>query len=832
MKLSKKIIALILVVGISLGTFGGLLLFNIFTTTSQYNISGFIQKGPFIQGSSVMIQELDNNFNPTGVVYSIETKDDFGSFSMNQTQISTNYIEIITEGYYFNEILGQISESTLTLRVIAKISDSENININILTTLESNRIKYLILHEGKTFIEAKIQAEQELLRIFNIPEDIISNITTFDQMDISKTGISNAILLAISATLQGNNTVGELSELISKISSDIETDGTLDNPIYINEIKNNGISLAFSSIKSNLEQRYHNLGLTNLTVPNFEDFIDSDGDGIINLYDYTLLGPTGPITNLTPTFNWTDSNLPNASYHIQISTNDLFDNIIEEATNLTESSYTINTTLNNTYPNYYYWRVFVIGENDTESIWADHKNFTIDLTPPTPGNSGIISVISMNNNSISIGWTGATDDVSPSSALEYEVYYSLSDNLNTIEDIENNGTKVTSDWYDFWLMFGYIYVYGLNFDTYYYFNIIVKDEAGNKGIYTSISSSTSGNVKWIFGTSFQIESSPAINNGTIYVTSTGGVLYAIYPNGTQKWNCTTSNGLFSSPSIDMSGTIYVGSIGTLYAIYPNGTQKWNFTTTGDIVSSPSIDKNGIIYVGTITGNLYAIYPNGTQKWNITAFGDITPSPIIDKNGIIYVGSVSGTLYAIYPNGTLKWNFITGGEIASSPSIDKNGTIYVGNIVGNLYAIYPNGTQKWVSTVSSSIYSNPVIDSNGTIYITATNGNLYAFYPNGTQKWNFIGMVYVKTTPVIDSNGTIYVSSWNRGLFAIYPDGSKKWVLESYSFKESSPVIDIDKTIYIGLDYGLLAVITNSGSLLNSSWPMFNNNPQHTSCVNI
>ena len=87
--------------------------------------------------------------------------------------------------------------------------------------------------------------------------------------------------------------------------------------------------------------------------------------------------------------------------------------------------------------------------------------------------------------------------------------------------------------------------------------------------------------------------------------------------GTLLWNFTTGSYVYSSPAIGPDGTIYIGSDdGNLYAINPNGTKKWNFTTGNTVKSSPAIDFNGTIYFRSYDNNLYAIYPNGTKKWSI------------------------------------------------------------------------------------------------------------------------------------------------------------------------------------------------------------------------
>jgi len=74
-----------------------------------------------------------------------------------------------------------------------------------------------------------------------------------------------------------------------------------------------------------------------------------------------------------------------------------------------------------------------------------------------------------------------------------------------------------------------------------------------------------------------------------------------------KWSFTTGGYIRSSPAIVVDGTIYVGSSdGKLYAMNPDGSEKWSFTTGNSVQSSPAIGADGTIYVGSFDGRLYAI----------------------------------------------------------------------------------------------------------------------------------------------------------------------------------------------------------------------------------
>ncbi|HRZ80484.1 MAG TPA: hypothetical protein P5044_10785, partial [bacterium] len=49
----------------------------------KYKIAGYVQKGPFAQGSEITIAEIDSELVPIGTSYTTSTIDDFGSFEIS-----------------------------------------------------------------------------------------------------------------------------------------------------------------------------------------------------------------------------------------------------------------------------------------------------------------------------------------------------------------------------------------------------------------------------------------------------------------------------------------------------------------------------------------------------------------------------------------------------------------------------------------------------------------------------------------------------------------------------------------------------------------------------
>lgn len=249
-------------------------------------LTGFVQKGPFINGTSITLYELDENMSQTGRSFSSQIIDNSGTFEIPAIKLSSPYAELQADGFYYNEVLGVTSTAQLTLYALTDLSDRDNVNINILTHLEKRRVEYLIA-SGLSFNESKEQAQQEILNIFEISKE---DMGVSEALDISKEGENNAILLAISIILQGYRTVAELSELLATISTDIREDGILDNPVTGSALINHSKYLNSSSVKENLGNRYQELGIPAI-LPDFEKYVTDFNENSVFIFTYFINYP-------------------------------------------------------------------------------------------------------------------------------------------------------------------------------------------------------------------------------------------------------------------------------------------------------------------------------------------------------------------------------------------------------------------------------------------------------------------------------------------------------------------------------------------------------------
>ena len=367
----------------------------------------------------------------------------------------------------------------------------------------------------------------------------------------------------------------------------------------------------------------------------------------------------------------------------------------------------------------------------------------------------------------------------------------------------------------------------------YYWRVVATDPTGMKSkgpLWKFKVLASPGDVRWYLKTNGDVDSSPAIgNDGTIYIGSDDGYLYAISPHGNVKWRFKTNGDVNSSPAIGRNGTIFFGSDdGYLYAV-KNGKLVWKFKADSGIDSSPAIGSDGTIYFGTLGGYLYAV-KDGALMWRIPLGDSVYSSPAVGRNGTIYVGSLDGAFYAISKRGLIKWIVKMNSPIYSSPSVGYDGTLYIGSDSGELYAIKEDGSIKWRIKLENAIYSSAVIDRYGNVYIGSWKGYLYKISEDGKIVWKVKIGKSIFSSPVLGNDGTIYVGSWDGYLASVNPNGKIKWKMRLGSSFSSSPSIN-KKNLYIGSNEGkIYSVWINSKGLEKSPWAKFRSNLKNTGIV--
>lgn len=250
-------------------------------------VSGAVQKGPFLVGSTVLVNRLDAQAHPTDSTIVTEIKDSIGSFSF--TASTPSPVQIVATGYYFSELTGNVSNGTLTLKSLYNVSSTatQTAYVNILTHLINDRVLHLMSGSQLTLDNAIAQAEHEFLDAFApaLPVSGFDNFSALSLYNVAGTSdVGNAYLLALSTSFYkyaalraeefGSSVDSELTLILNQISADLRDDGDIDRAGFIDDFTHAIRSLSPTEIAANLRRRSIADYPAGLNVPDISRFLN------------------------------------------------------------------------------------------------------------------------------------------------------------------------------------------------------------------------------------------------------------------------------------------------------------------------------------------------------------------------------------------------------------------------------------------------------------------------------------------------------------------------------------------------------------------------------
>ena len=232
-------------------------------------VAGVSQKGPFVTGSAVTVQELDGiTLKQTGKSFKGTIKSDKGDFAIKDINLQSQYAILEASGYYRDEISGKKSSGTVTLRALTDLSNRKTVNINLLTHLEYERVMYLVTEKKKSIAEAKEQAEKEILASFGIDGDFAES----EDLNIFESGDGNAALLAVSVLMQSDVDVAGLTERMGEFSIALAEGGSWDDADTKTAIADWACDVDLKGTLANIRRNVENWKYAD-SVPAFEKYV-------------------------------------------------------------------------------------------------------------------------------------------------------------------------------------------------------------------------------------------------------------------------------------------------------------------------------------------------------------------------------------------------------------------------------------------------------------------------------------------------------------------------------------------------------------------------------
>nr|HDM59387.1 hypothetical protein [Bacillota bacterium] len=218
------------------------------------------------------------------------------------------------------------------------------------------------------------------------------------------------------------------------------------------------------------------------------------------------------------------------------------------------------------------------------------------------------------------------------------------------------------------------------------------------------------NLTWTFPISAgEIAGSPSLGpDGTLYITTKNGYVYAVGKDGQEKWEIGLKDAIIeTSPVITGDGNVHiVTNNGWLVSLNPDGDINWTWQVPGGSVVPPAIGADGTIYVAALSGRVLAIGSRTIGNHN----------PVLSK------GLVSPTLG--YPTTTFRFTVHYYDEDGNKP---ENIRVWIDN--------EPHEMSIFNGVPSDGDYRHNTNLPSGShrYYFTATDGKGgWAMYPEGTS----------------------------------------------------------------------------------------------------
>jgi hypothetical protein len=253
-------------------------------------LTGGVEKGPFLLGSSVAVSALDSSGSPTGAVFQTQTSDDEGRFELMLP--APVPISVEASGFYYNEISGMLSDAPTVLRAfdVESPGATHTTYVNVLTHLAHPRVQKLV-DGGMALAEAMTQAEAEVRAALRVGVGMDPGPAT----TLSELGGDNdasAYLLAVSAVLMNAATIqagptgsvdAALQSVLNSFGADLAADGVLA-PFRTAALVEAQTTLDPGLVTDNLAAYLLLIGSA-AAVPDIERVLDRDQDGVVDRSD-------------------------------------------------------------------------------------------------------------------------------------------------------------------------------------------------------------------------------------------------------------------------------------------------------------------------------------------------------------------------------------------------------------------------------------------------------------------------------------------------------------------------------------------------------------------
>ena len=240
------------------------------------DVAGLTQKGPFVKGSAVTVLGINcKSMKLSDEHFEGEVKSEKGDFTVDDVSLKSSCAVLEATGKYRSEITGKMSSGEITLHALTDLKNRKNVNVNVITELEYERVMYLVTEKKMNFADAKKQAEKEVLAAFGIA----GNFDSSEDLNIFGKGDGNAALLAVSVLMQAETDAVGIEKRLEKFADSFAETGKWNDSSAKAAIEKWRVAAMADGTLDSIRKNVKSWGYAD-EVPDFEKYIETFGDSV------------------------------------------------------------------------------------------------------------------------------------------------------------------------------------------------------------------------------------------------------------------------------------------------------------------------------------------------------------------------------------------------------------------------------------------------------------------------------------------------------------------------------------------------------------------------
>jgi outer membrane protein assembly factor BamB len=310
--------------------------------------------------------------------------------------------------------------------------------------------------------------------------------------------------------------------------------------------------------------------------------------------------------------------------------------------------------------------------------------------------------------------------------------------------------------------------------------------------------------RWTFPGRGSMSSAPLLApDGTLYVLSDPGTIYAVNARGQMEWQFNAAGTVTAVPAMNDEGLLALGNSNSQVAMVgTNGALLWRNGIYSPPRGSPVFVGDSVAVVDSV-GNVTAFDMSGQEAWAFEAGAESTPLARTSDGALLLVNA-RGEAFKLDAAGQMLWSARLGGEFWAAPVPDAAGGAYVVTVGGRVHAIDSQGAPRWSTPLDASVEAPPLLGSDGRLYVAARNGTLYALdAEDGALLWSYDTGSALAAPPAQGDDGMLYQGTEDERLLAISPDGTRLWQVQVRGTIRARPLMTPQGRLYVPTGGGRL-----------------------------